>query len=115
MQGGTNKQSEEPSNALYRLEILEEDLIHDRVGIRYIGYEGDKWRPRRDIVDLSVSADSDSDNESECEELSLVCHGRNWAFPTCLHLYELLACKIKSVLVCSLKGLGPCLSCNHAL
>ena len=85
---------EESSNALYRLEILEEDLTHDRVRIRYIGYEGDEWRPRRDIVDLSVSTDSDSDNESECKQLSLVCHGSSWAFPTCLHLYELLAYKI---------------------
>lgn len=100
---------EEPGNALYRLEVLEEDLTNDRVRIRYIGYEGDEWRARSDIVDLCTS-DSDSNNESESEEapVSCTCNGRSWAFPTCLSLYELLAYKIKSLLVCSLKGDPAC-------
>jgi len=38
--------SEEPDGELYRLEIIEEDHARDRVRVRYVGYEGDEWRPR---------------------------------------------------------------------
>lgn len=60
---------EEP-NELYRLEVIKEDLTHDRVRVRYIGYEGDEWQSRKEIVNLSISHnDSDSDSEGEGEEL----------------------------------------------
>ena len=77
--------------------------------MQYIGYEGDEWRPKSDIVNLSVSSDSDSDDESEGEELPVLCgHGTATAFPGCVSLYEQLAYKIKSVLLYSLKGDPAC-------
>ena len=39
------KPNNEDHNELYRLEVIE-DLIHDKVRVRYIGYEGDEWRPK---------------------------------------------------------------------
>ena len=97
----------EESNELYRLEVIKEDLIHDRVRVRYIGYEGDEWRPRSDIITLP--SDSESDSESVEDELpAMSCHGNNTAFPGSVNLYEQLATKIKSALVCSLKGDPAC-------
>ena len=62
---------------------------------------------KNDIVNLSVSSDSDSDDESE--ELPVLCgYGTATAFPGCVNLYEQLAYKIKSVLLCSLKGDPAC-------
>ena len=103
--------SEESDGELYRLEIIEEDHARDRVRVRYVGYEGDEWRPRSEIMNLSLS-DSDSVDDSEGEELPVVCHGSTVrstvTFPAYVSLYEQLANKIKSVLVCSLKGDPAC-------
>ena len=99
------KPTREEPNKLYRLEVIEEDTIRDRVRVRYIGYEGDEWRARSDIVQLS----SDPEDESEGEESPVSCHaGSTVTFPVCVSLYEQLAYKIKSVLVCSLKGDPAC-------
>ena len=97
------KPTREDPNKLYRLEVMEEDTIRDRVRVRYIGYEGDEWRARSDIVELS----SDPEDESEGEESP--CHaGSTVTFPVCVSLYEQLAYKIKPELVCSLKGDPAC-------
>ena len=84
--------------------MIEEDLTHDRVRVRYIGFEGDEWQSRKEIVNLSIS-------HSEGEELPLELYPvlcGDMVFPTCLNLYEQLVYKIKSVLVCSLKGDPTC-------
>ena len=98
------------SNELHRLEVIEEDLTHDRVRVQYIGYEGNEWRSRKEIVNLSIS-DSNCNSDSEGKELPLelqpvFCH--DMVFPTCLNIYEQLAYKIKSSLVCSLKEDPAC-------
>ena len=99
------KLTREEPDELYRLEVIEEDSIRDRVRVRYIGYEGDEWRARSDIVQLS----SDPEDESEGEESPVSCHvGSTVTFPVCVSLYEQLAYKIKSLLLCSLKGDPAC-------
>ena len=41
-------------NKLYELEVLEEDDLHGRVKVHYLGYDSqhDEWRDRDDIVSL---------------------------------------------------------------
>ena len=86
------KPTREESSKLYRLKVIEEDTIHDRVRVRYIGYEGDEWRARSDIVQLSSDSEGD---ESEGESPVSCLAGSTVTFPVCVSLYEQLAYKIK--------------------
>ena len=77
---------------LYRLKVIEEDETKGWVKVSYMGYgsQYDEWRPKSDIIDLSVQKEVENAHVSEDVSTAIA------QFPKQpFNLYEDLATRIK--------------------